>query len=314
MSAKPRADISRKVEEARTLLAEKPELSRAAAAKQVGLAPRTLGYRLDTFVPSPENPDGLSEVPSPAEIPVFVRDYSDQPNHRIYPVGDLHMGAAEHQGDALDEWLSYICKTRHTSVLNTGDNFNCAIPGSVSDTHTEKLTVGEARKLGKQKFKRLADLNKLDLLADGNHEWRVYRATGDSPNSAISDDLGVNYTRSVCIVRYLVGDQTYEVFFRHGSGGGKKLGASVNNLQDQENIIDADIYVSGHTHTQVAFPKDIFVKGDDGEYERKKRLFVCSASFLAYEEYAANAGYVPAHIGAPRIFLDGQRHDMHASV
>lgn len=321
MSRQRSPDLSRAVEWARKYLEDNPKASRSEAAREASKATgqdlrrQTLNYRLEHAPPALVEHDNLNEVPTDTrEIPVFTRDYSSQAKHTVYPVGDLHMGAKEHAAERLDEWLDYIAKTRYTSVLNTGDNFNCAIPGSVSDSHTEKLTVGEARKIGKQKFKRLSDLDKLDLLADGNHEWRVYRATGDSPNSAIADDLGVNYTRSICIVRYLVGDEEYDVFFRHGTGGGKKLGASVNNLQDQENIIDADIYVSGHTHTQVAFPKDIFVKGDDGEYTRKKRLFVCSASFLAYEEYAANAGFVPAHIGAPRIFLDGRRRDMHASV
>lgn len=92
------------------------------------------------------------------------------------------------------------------------------------------------------------------------------------------------------------------------------MGAAVNRLERQERIIDADCYVSGHTHTQVCFPKNVFVPQSDGTYRRKKRLFVCSGSFLLYEPYAARAGYAPAHIGAPRIFFDGRRHDLHASV
>ena len=92
------------------------------------------------------------------------------------------------------------------------------------------------------------------------------------------------------------------------------MGAAVNRLEKQERIIDADIYVSGHTHTQVCFPKNIFVPNDQGGYSRRKRLFVCSGSFLAYEDYAATAGFPPAHIGAPRIFLGGERWDVHGSV
>jgi hypothetical protein len=320
MADRRKPDLSVAVERAKELLAADPNLSKSDACRQAStdtgtqLSRNTFNYRIEHAPPEIQTMDGLNEEINESEIPVFVRDYSHQPKHSIYPVGDLHIGAKEHQEDRLDEWLKYIAKTRYTSILDTGDNFNCAIPGAVSDVHTEKLTVEAARKVGQKKFKPLADLDKIDLLADGNHEWRVYRATGDSPNSAIADALGLNYTRSIAVVRYLVGDQQYEVFFRHGTGGGRRIGSAINNLQDQENVIDADIYVSGHTHTQVAFPKDLFVKGPDGKYVRKKRLFVCSASFLAYEEYAANAGYPPAHIGAPRIFLDGRRHDMHASV
>ena len=141
-----KADISRAVEEARKLMEKHPDKSRTAicqaASIAIGKPPgflkrSTLQYRLATAPPEPQPQDGLDEIPDAAEVPVFVRDYSHQPKHLIYPVGDLHIGAAEHQGDRLDEWLKYIAKTRYTSVLNTGDNFNCAIPGSVSDTHAE---------------------------------------------------------------------------------------------------------------------------------------------------------------------------------
>jgi hypothetical protein len=312
--------ISRAVETARELIRQHPDWSMSKVAREAGktngtqLSRVALDYRLKHDPPEAHQPDDLTETPDVSEIPVFVRDYSDREFHRVYPIGDLHIGAAEHAADRLDEWLRYIQDTSNVSILNTGDNTNCALKTSVSETYDEKLSVREARGKLTEKFRPLAEANKIDAIIDGNHEDRVYRATGDSPNSAVADALNINWSRAVCIVRYLVGDQQYDCFLRHGKGGGRKIGGAINNLQDQENIIDADLYVSGHTHTQVAFPKDIFVPGDDGDFTRKKRLFVCSASFLAYETYAAAAGYPPAHIGAPRVFLDGRKHDMHASV
>jgi predicted phosphodiesterase len=273
-----------------------------------------LGYRLKHDPPDPGgHQDGLPENPTKQEITVFDRDYSHLESLRVYPIGDLHIGGPEHASDQLDEWLQYLADAKNASMLNTGDNTNCAIKTSVSETYDERMSVGEAREMQTAKFKPLAEANKIDAVIDGNHEDRIYRATGDSPNAAVCQALGINYERATCVVRYTVGDQQYDVYLRHGTGGGRKIGSAINNLQDQENVIDADIYVSGHTHTQVAFVKDIFVPTDEG-FDRKKRLFVCSASFVGYEEYAKKAGYAPAHIGAPRLYLDGRRKDAHASV
>jgi hypothetical protein len=305
-------DITQKVIEARALI-EGGSTLRAAAAK-VGVHRDTLRYRLTE--PQPEQVS-LPDIPDPDEVPVFVRDYTDRAKHTIYPIGDLHIGSPQHAGKALASWLDYLDQTDGVSMLNTGDNTNCALKTSVSDIHAERLTVRDARERQTKLFRPLAEQGKIDAIIDGNHEMRVYNATGDSPNAAVADALGINYTMAACVVRYLVGDQSYDLYLRHGTGGGGKLGAQVNRLHDPDKIIDADIYVSGHTHTQHASVTDTFrITGTRKrpKVERRKQLFVCSGSFVGYEDYAASAGYVPSHIGAPRVFLDGRRKDAHASV
>ena len=288
------------------------------AATECG-APRTTvrdrWHREQTGIPHVA--DSLVEIPDEptgGEIPVFERDYSHLSDLHVYPLGDLHIGSPGFAEAAFDEWVSYLCETDGVSMLGTGDFLNCALSSSVSDEYSEKLPVREARRLFSQKIRPLADADKLDCIIDGNHEMRVWRSTGDSPTAAVADALGVHYSMAAVVIRYLVGDQTYNVYLRHGTGGGSTMGAAVNRLEKQERIIDADVYVSGHTHSQVAFPKNIFVPNGNGGFKRKKRLFVCSGSFLAYEDYAATAGFPPAHIGAPRIYLGGEHHDMHASV
>jgi hypothetical protein len=257
--------------------------------------------------------DRLTQDPEDAAVPVVHRDYSHLNALHTYPLGDIHLGSPSCAEGALDEWLQYLDDTENVSMLNTGDNLNCAIATSVSDTYAETMTVGEARALLTEKFRPLAEADKLDGIIDGNHEDRIYRAVGDSPNAAVAEALDVPYASAALLVVYHVGDQEYNLYVRHGRGGGATMGAAVNRLEKQERIIDADVYVSGHTHTQVAFPKNTFVRDGD-RVVRKKRLFICSGSFLGYEDYAAVAGFPPAHIGAPRIFFDGRRHDMHASV
>lgn len=307
-------DITRKVEQALKLIDDKG-YSMSRAEREVGLGKGTVRNRLRDLPATHANQHGdrLPETVDAGEVPIFTRDYSSRPWHHIYPIGDLHIGSPAHQSKRLDEWLDYLLHAESVSMLNTGDNTNCALKDSVSDSYGELLTVKEARERQTKLFRPLAEKDRIDLIIDGNHEQRVIRATGDSPNAAASDALGVNYTSAAACVKYVLLECEYLLYLRHGTGGGGSIGTQVNNLEKQAKIIDADIYVSGHTHTQLSFVLDHFYE-DEGVIRRKKRLFVCSGSFVGYEDYAAQAGYVPAHIGAPRIYLDGKVKDAHASV
>jgi hypothetical protein len=125
------------------------------------------------------------------EIPVFTRDYSHLSDLHVYPLGDLHIGAPQFAEAAFDEWVSYLVKTPGVSMLGTGDFLNCALSSSVSDEYSEKLPVRDARRLLTEKLRPLVDAGKLDVMIDGNHEMRVWRATGDSPTAAVADAFDV---------------------------------------------------------------------------------------------------------------------------
>jgi hypothetical protein len=59
----------------------------------------------------------------------------------------------------------------------------------------------------------------------------------------------------------------------------------------------------------------VFVLNDEGtRLERRHRYFTSSGSFLALERYAAQRGYAPTRLGAPRIYFDGRRRDVRVSV
>lgn len=299
------------VERVRQLQADGASRRQACAA--AGVAESTM-RSWERYLERPiSNADKLPERPSPTpagEIPVIHRDYSHLEELYVYPLGDIHKGAPEHQGDLWREWLAYVESRREVSLMFTGDGLNSALKTSVSETYDEVMTVGAARRELTADLRSIRE--KIDVMIPGNHEARIYRAIGDCPIEIISEVLDVPYARASCMVVYKVGDITYEVYLRHGSGGGQ-IGAQANRLAKQANIVLADVYVSGHTHQQQAFPQDLFVRDGD-RLVRRKQLFVASGSFLAYEDYAAAAGYTPTHIGAPRIRLDGTRHDAHASV
>ncbi len=246
---------------------------------------------------------------APPEVPTVFRDYSNEKCHYVYPLGDVHLGADRHSAKAWAGWLEYLQGRSNASLLGTGDFHNVAIIGSKSDVYDEQMTVGQAKRLLIKQLSPLADQGRLDALMPGNHEMRITRAIGDCPVQDACDSLGAPYVRASGLFVYTVGDHQYEVYLRHGTG----MGQALAQLPKSGFVIQADIYVTGHTHRQAVTADDYFERRGD-RVVRHKRYFLSSGSFIGYERYAAERGYPPSRIGAPRIRLDGERWDVHISV
>lgn len=245
------------------------------------------------------------------EIPVIHRDYTGQAQHHLYALGDVHKGAKMHDRDRWRQWLDYLAGTPDVSLLLNGDLFNAAIIGAKSDVYDETLTVGDAKWELIEEVRPLAEQDKVDGANPGNHEDRITRAVGDCPIRDMCRVLGFPYFEASALFVYTVGDVEYKVFVRHGTGNGQSLAG----LEKGANVVDADLYITGHTHKVGVTANDVFVLSEDGtRLERRHRYFTSSGSFLALERYAAQRGYAPTRLGAPRIFLDGTRRDVRVSV
>jgi UDP-2,3-diacylglucosamine pyrophosphatase LpxH len=247
----------------------------------------------------------------PEELQLVKRDYSGENRHYLYPLGDVHLGARSHHGKMWQQWVDFLLAKPNTSLLGTGDFLNTAIIGSKSDTYDERMTVGEAKRILIEQLRPLAEAGRIDCLMPGNHEDRIKRSIGDCPIQDVADALGVPYVEAAAMFLFQVGKVEYRVFLRHGTGNGQSMAA----LNKSRSVIPADCYVTGHTHRQQVLAEDIFdVEGDKSRVGRRKWYAVSSGSFLGYERYAAQRGYSPGRLGAPRIFLDGKRHDLHVSI
>lgn len=247
----------------------------------------------------------------PDEIPIIRRDYSHLQSLALYPMGDVHLGALSHNGPMWEGWLKYLEDRGNASLLGTGDFLNAALKDSKSDVYDETMKVGDAKRLLRKQLEPLAKDKRIDGLAPGNHEERIHRATGDCPILDVCDALNVPYVETAALFVYTVGDQEYEVYLRHGTGTGQGFA----QLEKSRLVIRADIYITGHIHNQSARVGDQFEHNRKHDaVERRKFLVVTSGAFLGYEKYAAVRGYQAGHMGAPRIYLDGRRHDFHVSL
>jgi UDP-2,3-diacylglucosamine pyrophosphatase LpxH len=256
-------------------------------------------------------PDNLpSDVEDGDEIPVFFRDYTHLDHLYVYPLGDIHKGSHKHQRDRWQQWVDYLADKPDRALLNTGDNINAGIIGSKSDVYDEVMTVGQAKREFRDEVRPLAEDGRLDLIIPGNHENRIERAIGDDPMFDVAEALDVPYARAAAVLVYRVGDVTYDFYVRHGTGNGQSLAQLSKSMTVVPN---ADVYVTGHTHRQAVTADDVFVR-EGSSMTRKHRYYVSSGSFLGYENYAAQRGYAPTRVGAPRVFLNGERHEVHVSI
>jgi predicted phosphodiesterase len=245
------------------------------------------------------------------EIPVIRRNYTDQAQHHLYALGDVHKGAKMHDRERWREWLDYLAGQPDVSLLLNGDLLNAAIIGAKSDVYDETLTVGDAKRELIEEVRPLAEQGKVDGANPGNHEDRITRAVGDCPVKDLCWMLDIPYFEASALFVYEVGDVEYRVFVRHGTGNGQSLAG----LEKGANVVDADLYITGHTHKVGVTANDVFVLNEEGtRLERRHRYFTSSGSFLALERYAAQRGYAPTRLGAPRIFFDGRRRDVRVSV
>lgn len=283
--------------------------SQHAAAVQLGVSQSGLSRALRRQSDPHPEPNVVDVEREFVELPVFERDYSHLDALYAYPLGDVHIGSASHQRDRWDEWLEFLRGNEDTSMVGLGDFLNCAVIGGKSDVYGEKMTVQEAKWRLAEQLTPLADAHRIDVLMPGNHENRVTRLTGEDPIYDVARVLATNYAQAAAMLHYRVGSQSYEVYVRHGTGNGQSLA----QLDKSAMVARADVYITGHVHKIATTCDEYFVR-EGAQMTRRRRYYVTSGAFLAYEQYAAERGYKPSRLGAPRIFLSGERHDVHVSI
>ena len=107
----------------------------------------------------------------------------------------------------------------------------------------------------------------------------------------------------------------YTIYLTHGSGGGRKEGGKIQRLVDYANIVDADIYICGHTHLPASV-KTGFARPSaaNNSITYCSKLFVNAAAKLQYGGYGDISGYKVPCIDTPRIILSGETKEMRALI
>lgn len=235
-------------------------------------------------------------------------------------ISDSHIGDPHANEQALMEQIRYVEDTPNCYAIVNGDIMNNGIKSSKSDTYTEVLSPMEQMVKAVLTLKPIS--NKVLAITQGNHERRTSRESGVDLMRLIAMELGIEdkYSDGMAYIFLRFGEQgakrnyrkmPYTILVTHGTGGGRSVGAKANRLADLVSIADADIYLYGHTHQNIAF-KEGFLRVDwhNNHLQMVDRLFVNSGAFLDWGGYAEQNQYRPSAIAPPHIFMSGTKRKM----
>ena len=238
-------------------------------------------------------------------------------------LADLHIGDAMCDFKLILERIEHIKNTPHAYCILDGDLMDTAISSSIGDTYGANLQPMEQLKQCVKIFEPIKD--KILGVLPGNHENRVYKSDGLDVTELMCAQLGIpdKYSPTTALLFIRFGrdvnrhnrPQLYTIYATHGTGGGRKEGGKVNRLADLATIVDADIYICGHTHWPAVFRNSFFrVSGSNSSVAQVEKLFINAAASLDYGGYGDKAGFKPASKRSPVIYLDGRKHDMWAKL
>ena len=158
---------------------------------------------------------------------------------------------------------------------------------------------------------------KLIGMIDGNHNWKF--PNGVTASEDLANRMGAPHlgwlSHITLTFKFSGGKKTQNVYIVacHGRAGGKRIGTSINQVEDMKTIFPlADIYIMGHNHDRGAWPMDIFYPTKGGDIKQKRQFLCRSGSFKkAYEEgkssYEVGRLLRPADLGALKLNISFHR-------
>ena len=242
----------------------------------------------------------------------------------IHPMADLHIGDSNCDFKLIMERIEHIKNTPNAYCILDGDLMDTAIASSIGDTYGSNLQPMEQLKMCVKIFEPIKD--KILAVLPGNHENRVYKSDGMDITEIMCAQLGIpqKYSPTTALLFIRFGKNNaqnrhrpilYTAYVTHGSGGGRKEGGKVNRLADLASIVDADIYITGHTHLPLVMKEGFFrVSGSNSSVAMVDKLFINTSAWLDYGGYGDKQGFKPASKRTPVIYLDGLKHDMWAQL
>lgn len=254
--------------------------------------------------------------------------YTGNPVFTLYPLGDTHLGTIHCDTKHLARTIEAIKNDPHALWIGMGDMCECIV---LSDPRFQSSEIAPEFR---DKIDTLACAQRdafiemcapiadkcIGILA-GNHEEEMKRRHYIDVTMDVARGLGAPYLSDTAFVRLTfrkpsdtsggVGEVWPVVIYaEHGTGGGRKPGAKINNLLDMSIGFEADIYLRGHVHIKDVHPVEYLRLSPrcKPQLQNGKRLLVLTGSYYrSYEEGSSSYGqrnsYLPVALGTPRVLL-----------
>lgn len=249
---------------------------------------------------------------------------ADYKSIELLVLADYHYADPHSDHDAIQRDIEYVTSHDNAYCVLGGDLLDCALKSSLGDAYTNVSPMEELTAM-MDIVKPIA--HKVLAIVGGNHEARHYRTNGVDMTYLLAKQLGIEdkYSPDTALIFLRFGADIissnrhrpilYTIYLTHGSGGGRKEGGKIQRLADYAQIVDADIYICGHTHLPASF-KTGFARPSaaNNSITYCTKLFVNSAAKLTYGGYGDTGGFKPPCTDTPKIFLSGEHKEMRAII
>lgn len=234
----------------------------------------------------------------------------------IIILGCIHRGSPQFNEKMFLDTVKLIDETPNLYTIINGDAIDNAIKNSKSNVHYAVESPQASMNWLIDKLQPLADKGKILAIGSGNHEERTERETGQDPTWWMAKCLGIEerYFNGLFVIYLSMGMNrgrigkyhTFTINGGHGAGGGTTpQGASKKLVDMSEIVVNADVYIRGHSHQPMWIPGARYVV----DARTKKHyyfdpLLVGNQAYLNFEgSYAEKKMYKPSSKRIPVIIL-----------
>lgn len=258
------------------------------------------------------------------------RTFDGKQDIRIYPIADVHLGAAEHMTGEWEQFCQCLLEDPNAYIILGGDLINNATKTSVSNVFEETMRPSEQKKVMAKMLGPLRD--RILCAVTGNHERRSEKDVDDDPTYDIMCKLDIEdrYRHDVAFLKVQMGEQynsngsrtagwqrpAYSIVVTHGAGGGMLTGGAVNRFERFGYVLDGcDALIVGHTHKPfVTQPSKIKIDLRNNQVTVAPFKIVCTTSWLNYGGYAVQKMLLPSSHTKQIITLCANKKEMRVEM
>jgi predicted phosphodiesterase len=228
----------------------------------------------------------------------------------IVPFGDLHLGYATANLDKIQQVVEYI-KERDCLWVGMGDIVDNTPPSHRFYRQDTSLTTPQQQVFDFVKLVKPIK-NKCIGLLYGNHEMRSLNyKTGYDPIKQMEEMLDLHESHRGIGTQHYFNVGNYRIFATHGRARGfffsTRTATKVNQLLKLHEHAEADVYLMGHVHDTMTFPKNVLT----GDKEISTRWFILTGGFVEYfGSYGEDLNYTPVETGCNAVHLNMNKKEV----
>lgn len=256
-----------------------------------------------------------------SDLTLITHHFPERKDIRIYPIADVHLGAAEHMTREWEQFCERV-KDEQAYIILGGDLINNSTRNSVSNIFDEVMRPRDQKRLMVEMLKPIRD--RILCMTTGNHERRN-RDVDDDPSYDIACKLDIEdvYRENIAFLKIQIGNKeldgtrnpTYLLTVTHGAGGGMLTGGAVNRAERFAYVLDGDALILGHTHKPfVTQPSKIKIDPHNNKVTLKPFKVISMTSWLQWGGYAAQKMLDPTSFCPQVITLCGTKKEISVSL